>query len=255
MRKKILLISLSIVVILALVTPGCIPKKAEPAQNPTDTERIAALEKTVGELKGKVASLPVPEDYGDEIAELTTQQTAQEEEIAGLKERVEELEDQNSEQEEETSGDVDPEDAVGVDIRYQSVITLTTPLAGRTGAGTEADPYVFSSAILTTPIRLKLENTLSVPIEDVILSARITLKPGGFGQQFSIDDTDLTGDIDWYEYSLNYFESWEDIKLKELTRDSFALTYSAQITNTGEVAIPSVKITLRIICEEYEVAR
>lgn len=139
--------------------------------------------------------------------------------------------------------DVDPEDAVDTDVSYPSVYTFTTPIQP---AGSDS---------LSIPIRLKLDNQLSVDIEDVVLSARVTLRSGGIGQTFSISAADLSGDIEWYAYGANSFESWEDIKLEGDGRESYQLTYMAGITNTGSEPVDSIRISIRFNCEDYDIAK
>lgn len=72
-RKVIFGLLFSLILILVLVIPSCVPKKSTTTPiTPADTDRIIVLESKVSQLQSKVASIPEPPNYSSQIADLQT---------------------------------------------------------------------------------------------------------------------------------------------------------------------------------------
>lgn len=244
LKKRITLVATSILLIAFLLVPtACVPKKTD-ATNPTATEqlqsRIVSLETKVAQQASIITTLQSQgsQNLQPAIAQLQADLATTNAKIAELQTKITELEVVKEEEEEEETKDVDPEDAVEVDVRYPSVITVNSMASDTT-------------AIVTAPVRLKLENALNVDIEDIELSARTTLRADS---GLDITDIELTGDLEWYPYGFDNFESWDDIELGAKERESYQLLLSITVKALTDIDVTkNIRLTFRVYCEDYEV--
>ena len=215
-------------------------------QNNTDlTNQLNALNNNLANnyaTRSSVDSLAnLPNTIDSKISSLSSSLTTtinndlteQDAKIAALEARIAELEEEAV-----VESDVDPEDAVEIDVRYYGTYVVTI------------DPECHS--LISVPVKLKLNNQLAVNIQDIVLSARITLR--STTGSLMVHDANLIGDIEWYPYGTNSFESWSDIKLKASAKESYNLTFSANVANTHTAeSITSIIISMKFGCEEYEI--
>lgn len=253
MHKKLLSICLSLLLALslALATVGCGSTPEENAENPVQTpisilqNKVTSLESRMAVAESKVANIPNTsqlradlDSQQREINALETENQDLQSQLDDLKARLAELEQNGNTG---NNGDVDPEDAVETDVRYFSAYVVTVTPG--------------NAEVISIPVRLKLDNQLAVDIEDVVLSARVTLR--STTGSLVVTNTNLIGDLEWYSYGTNSFESWSDIELDASTRESYQLTYSAVVANDSAATanITSIIVSMRFECEDYEIAR
>lgn len=256
MRRKILTIALSSILVLALVlisVTGCVPKKSTTTTTPTSSStstsqlegRIAALESTVSSLANKQsgASQTDVDALKVQVNTLTAENASLKQLLETVDAQLQEIlaEEEEQQQTEEDFADTDPEDAISTDTRYPPTVTFTEAV----------NPGEIIQVLC--PIQLKLYNELPIDIEDILLSLNLVLRPS---TGLVITDTEITGDIEWFPYGLDNFQSWDDISLKASDRESYQLLLTVSVTNntTSSLIGGNVRISVRAYCDDFEIA-
>lgn len=232
-----------------MILAGCLPgakTATTPATTPTPIDqalaRIAALEGAVSNINSRIATLNPGEAVAQLRADLDvavaanqalkTQIAALNDQITSLIVRIVVLETAKTQ---ETTGAVDPEDAVSIDI---TTVGVYLPKGATT---------------LECPIKLRLTNELAVALEEI----ELTLYFKGGSSSLELSSANLTGEIDWWPSGAQSatslaFVSWDDIDLGANSRESYNLvltmTFSTPIEN-------DVRWSVKAYCEDYEVAR
>ena len=176
MRKKILLVVLSSILIMSLLlTLGCVPKQnngsPSPGNSPSSVEQdVASLKSSVNELRSKLASLPASQDYGRDIDSLEAQindlQMQLDDALTQVDETLAAWEEEQAVQQEE-----EQEEAL-----TDSVVRWNVEVLSSTDSVT-VDEYHTPSRIEESDIydmRLTVYNNTTTAINDLYLSLDFT---------------------------------------------------------------------------------
>jgi len=262
MRKRRLFITLSVIAILVLLitaSMGCVPKRNTPASTPDSTDiapstsKDAEQDSKISQLQAKIASQP---DYSNEIARLEQEIESTQDELdnsqdnidTALQNALDTIDAKIAEWEENqassgTSGSnssTSPEDVIE--------ISITQPPTTYTVLELIADAEYTQTFSLT----MSLENTLSIPIKDILIMAMAypSIYPSA---TLKIIDVNITGGILFNRYSSNMFQSWGPLSLKAEQKKSYQLTVIVIIKNTGTETIPSstLSVPIQAYCVDY----
>jgi len=263
MRKRRFFIFLSIVTILILLftaSIGCVPKRntepsdESPNSNSTNTNsnsNIDDLEDDIKELRSKIASQP---NYSNAIAQLQQDIDSMQDELGNSQDdidtalqnalntidtKIAEWEAaQTTTQTQNTDSNTSPEDAVEISIT-QPYTTYTVP-----------ELIANADFTQTFMLTIALENTLSIPIKDILIMA---MAHPYTTHSYPSVDVNVTGGILFNRYSSNMFQSWGPLSLKAEQKKSYQLTAIVTITNTGIDTIPSstLSVPMQAYCVDY----
>jgi len=255
MRKRYLLVTLSIIAILALLitaSVGCVPKRNTPASTPgstsssSDTDRIAALESKVSQLQAKLASQP---DSSNEIARLQQDIESIQDELDNSQEGInnalqdaldtidakiaewEESQASNGTANSNSSASFD-EDDIEVNITQPYIAYPIPALADK------------ATHTITFMLSMTLENTTAVDADDIMLM--LSLYPQASPNYSYTITPSVTGGIFFTQHTANNFQSWGPISLKAEQKKTYQLSVNillenktgADVTSTSNLTAP-----------------
>lgn len=245
-KLLILLVVLSLVIIPLLFT-GCKPA-AKAAPEPTGQTPFTQLQNQVSSLQQRVSTLE-SKGPGTDVSSIKSDVSTLKSDLQTLKDKLSSIQSSISSLDSRISNisnptpapiiptPIAPTQVILVSTRYLDIHSVS--LAGNT------------SAVISVPVKLKLENTLNVKVDEIILTLLAETR-ASLGLQ--ITSVEITSSQKWIQYSAEQWELWDELTLNAKAEATYQMIVSITVKNITGTAISngSVMLSLLFNVESYD---